>query len=145
MQNELENFYEIVFKFMGWNFDITGRHSYIKDILSAYPNCTGGFWVGVVDNKIIGTVAIRILDKVNYICELKSMYVLPSFQGKGYGRRLLEHALDQAKQLDYKIIRLDTTSELKQAISLYSKYGFYEISRYNDNKYAEIFMEKNIT
>jgi hypothetical protein len=81
MQNEIEKFFEIVINERGWGFDISGKDSFIKDIFSAYPVSTGGFWIGEIEKKIIGTVAIRILDIPKCICELKKMYVLPDFQG----------------------------------------------------------------
>ena len=43
-------------------------------------------------NNVIGTIAIRKIDDGKRIVELKRMFVLPEFQGNGYGRLLLEHA-----------------------------------------------------
>jgi putative acetyltransferase len=143
MQDQIEEFFEIVFNALGW-FDPAGRHSFVKDIPSAYPAHEGGFWIGEIDNKIAGTVAIRLLDKSRNICELKRMYVLPEYQGKGYGKLLLAHAIEKAKSYGYEFIRLDATKSLVKAILLYRKFGFYEIERYNDNIYAQVFMEAKI-
>ena len=40
---------------------------------------------------MIGIIAIRKIDDGKRIVELKRMFVLPEFQGNGYGRLLLEH------------------------------------------------------
>jgi putative acetyltransferase len=144
MQNEIEKFFETVFNVRGWGFDPVGRHSFVKNISATYPILKGGLWIAEVDNRIIGTVAIRSINKLERVGELKRMYVLPEYQGNGYGKSLLNHALVKANDLGYKIIRLDTTRDSVKALSLYRKCGFYEIERYNDNVYGEVFMEVKI-
>ena len=72
------------------------------------------------------------------------MYVLPQYQGKGYGRSLLNYAIKQARDNGYDYIRLDTTKNSNNAINLYKSSDFYEIERYNDNNVAEVFMELKI-
>jgi GNAT superfamily N-acetyltransferase len=145
MQSKIEKFFEIVINARGWGFDPTGRHSFVKDISSAFPTYKGGLWIAEADNRIIGTVAIRSLVEADCIGELKSMYVLPEYQGKGYGYLLLNYALQKADEFGYKIIRLDTAKDSINAISLYKKCGFYEIEKYNDNIFAEVCMEKRIS
>ncbi len=62
-------------------------------------------------------------------------------KGNGYGKLRLNYALQKAKEFGYKRIRLDTTLDSIKAILLYKKFNFYEIEKYNDNIYAEVFME----
>lgn len=57
-------------------------------------------------------------------CELRKMYLDPTCRGKGYGKMLLEDALQAASRLGYRIVSLETASVLKEAIALYRKYGF---------------------
>lgn len=52
------------------------------------------------------------------------MYLSPECRGRGYGKRLLEDALGKASELEYQAVFLETASVLKEAISLYVKYGF---------------------
>jgi hypothetical protein len=49
-----------------------------------------------------------------------------------------------AKAGSWKNLRLDTTSKSPAAISLFRKHGFVEIVRYNDDPFAEIFMELSL-
>jgi putative acetyltransferase len=142
--SELEDFFKIVLNARGWGFYLEGRHSALRDIENVYPKEKGGFWVCLLEYKVIGTVAIRELDKNLEICELKSMYVLPEYQGRGHGRNLMNYAIGQAKEKGYKYIRLDTTKDSEKAINLYRTTGFYEIDRYNDNSFTEVFMELHI-
>lgn len=57
-------------------------------------------------------------------CELRKMYVLPRCRGLGLGKELLRHALDQARQLGFQEIRLETASVLKEAVVMYERAGF---------------------
>jgi putative acetyltransferase len=93
------------------------------DIDSNYHFCGGIF--DVLENnggEIIGCVGIRPVDK--FACELRRMYLHSSFRGKGLGKYLLNHVISEAKKLGFSRIILETASVLKEAISLYRKFGF---------------------
>ena len=79
----------------------------------------------------------------NDIAELKRMFIKPAYQKRGIGKTLLEKALELAKKLNYKFIRLDTLNYMTPAIYLYKQYGFYQIAAYyyNPNKTA-LYFEK---
>lgn len=114
--------------------DINGRHSFYKDI----ENCFEAFWCMFDQGKVIGTVAIKELN--NKSCELKSLYLLERYHGRGYGKCLLEEAIRNAKEFGYEKIYLDSLSTSKKAISLYRKLGFVDTERYNLNEYSDVFM-----
>ena len=52
------------------------------------------------------------------------MYLHRDHRAKGLGKRLLEHALAEARRLGFQTITLETASVLKEAIRLYERYGF---------------------
>ena len=83
------------------------------------------------DEAFAGCVAIR--NKGAQIAELKRMYLKPGFQKRGIGKALLEKALELAKELGYKKIRLDTLASMTSAINLYKAAGFYNIEAYYFN------------
>lgn len=88
-----------------------------------------------------GCVGIRRWE--NDIAELKRMYVPSDFRGTGIGSALLEHAIRSARNLGYRLLRLDTLASMKSAQKLYLAQGFYEIPpyRYNpvpDTQYFEL-------
>ena len=96
----------------------------ISDLEQDYFSKNGWFAVLENNNKIIGTYGIfRIDDKV---CELRKMYLLPNFHGKGLGKMLLNEAFKKAKELGYSEMILETNKVLDKAISLYRKNGFVE-------------------
>lgn len=57
------------------------------------------------------------------------------------GTALLNKAINHAKAGPWIRVRLDTSSRSPSAVSLFRKQGFVEIPRYNDDPFAEIFME----
>ena len=74
------------------------------------------------EGQIVGCVGLYPHD--THSVELRKMYLRKDARGKGLGKKLLDHALTTAKQLGYKRVTLETASVLKEAIKLYTKYGF---------------------
>ena len=118
----------------GRALDIDGRHSFYKDI----ENCFKAFWCMYDHEGIIGVVAVKALDEIS--CELKSLYLLEQYHGKGYGRCLLERAVSFAKECGYQKMYLDSLSTSKKAIALYRKNGFVDTPKYNQSERSDVFM-----
>jgi ribosomal protein S18 acetylase RimI-like enzyme len=59
--------------------------------------------------------------------ELKRMYVRPEFRGRGFGRLLLDHLADHARNNGIRQLRLETGVHQKEAIALYEGAGFHRI------------------
>ena len=76
--------------------------------------------------------------------EIKRMWVHPAWRGAGLGSRLLRHLEAVAVELGYQTVRLDTNGTLTDAITLYERAGYRRIARYNDNPYAQVWLEKNL-
>ena len=62
----------------------------------------------------------------------------------GLGSRLLRYLEAAAVELGYRTVRLDTNGTLTDAIALYERAGYHHIARYNDNPYAQVWLEKNL-
>ncbi len=92
--------------------------------------------------EVVGTAAVRFL--APGVGELKRMWLRPTCQGRGLGRRLMDASLEEARRLGCRSLRLDTESKLEAAVHLYRAYGFVEIPRYNDNRRADIWMERSL-
>jgi len=94
----------------------------LKDLEANYSEKGDFFGVLELDGKTIATLAVSKLS--NEVCELRKMYMLPEFRGKGFGKMMVNYAIDYARTKGFKKIELETASALKEAISLYQKIGF---------------------
>jgi len=113
----------------------------VDDVQSHYLDNNGLFLVLVDDGRVVGTGTIRRLsDKV---CELKRMWFLKEYRGRGLGLKLSQMLLDFAREAGYKKVRLDTGRNQEQALRLYQRLGFTFIERYNDGP-CNLFMEKTL-
>lgn len=98
----------------------------------AYAPPAGGLWLAVdAVGRPAGCVALRPMDED--CCEMKRLYVKPFFRGTGLGRRLAVHAIEAARELGYRRMRLDTLDRLEAAMAIYRELGFVERSPYYDN------------
>jgi GNAT superfamily N-acetyltransferase len=65
--------------------------------------------------------------------EVKRLYVQPAHRGGGWGRRLAEALIAEARTIGYTELKLDTLDWMDDARRLYAKLGFRECAAYYDN------------
>jgi len=114
----------------------------MDDIQRNYFEKGGIFLVMLDDNHLIGTGAIRQLE--DDICELKRLWLLSQYHGKGLGYRMLQELFSFAREKGYKRIWLQTDAvQQSRALEFYRRLGFYEIPRYTDRT-DDIAMEMSL-
>ncbi len=113
----------------------------MEDIYAHYATPSGTFLVLMDGERVVGTGAVRRLDVKT--CELKRLWFLAPYRGKGHGAKMVELLFEFARSAGYHRIRLDSAPELEAANRLYRRLGFYDIERYNDGP-AAIFMERQL-
>ncbi|MCH5349075.1 MAG: GNAT family N-acetyltransferase [Oscillospiraceae bacterium] len=64
--------------------------------------------------------------------EIVSIYLLPEYIGKGYGKRLLDAVVSQLKEIGFNDIFLWVLEENSHARRFYEKAGFSESGRHMD-------------
>jgi putative acetyltransferase len=100
-----------------------------------YAPPDGRLLLAEYEGQLAGCVALHKWEAG--ICEMKRLYVRPSFRGKGLGRVLAETIIAAARNIGYQRMRLDTIEPLmKDAVEMYRKLGFREITPYRPNPIA---------
>jgi GNAT superfamily N-acetyltransferase len=103
----------------------------------------GHIFVAYAGAEAVGCVALIPMQDGVY--ELSKMAVSPSLRGRGLGRRLLQHAIAQARSIGARSLFLGSNTQLKDAVHLYESVGFRHVKPeslppmpYNR---ADVFME----
>lgn len=87
------------------------------------------YWVAEnEEGVVVAGVGIGELPGVDGVCELKKMYSLPETRGTGLAHRLIQIALEYAKQ-HYKSCYIETLSNMVAANKFYKKYGFIQLDK----------------
>ena len=85
------------------------------------------YWVAEDETgEIVGGVGIGNLEGAEKTCELQKMYCLPKARGTGVSHKLMEIALEYAKQY-YDSCYLETLENMLAAQKFYEKYGFERV------------------
>ena len=130
-------------KFLCLDLEFQGFTEELASLREMYGPPRGCILLANEDEHYIGAVGLRELEPG--VAEMKRMFVLHEYQGKGVGKALTESFVAKAKELGYRSIKLDSIRSLGNALKLYRKFGFVEIGPYRYNPYAEaIYMEYKI-
>jgi len=86
--------------------------------------------IGAFDASARGPSAGPSLRNVG---EVKRLYVQPAHRGGGWGRRLAEALIANARAIGYAELKLDTLDWMSEARKLYAGLGFRECPAYYDN------------
>lgn len=91
--------------------------------------------VCVESGKIIGTTSFSKSRFAQFSDwgEIISIYLLPNYMGRGYGKALLDAAVAELKTMDYKNVFLWVLEENSRARKFYEKMGFTLADDYLDD------------
>ncbi len=102
----------------------------------------GGFFVVYLHGEAVGCGAVK--HHRDAPAEIKRMWIAPRARGLGIGRRLLDALEACARDAGARIARIETNSDLTEALALYTSTGWVEVDRFNDEPFADRWLEKTL-
>jgi len=101
------------------------------------PNLDQQSWKTLVcidQNKIVGTSSFgqSRFEQLQGWGEISSIYLLPDYIGKGYGKILMGTALSELKRQGFETVFLWVLEENRRARDFYERYGFLQTGGFSD-------------
>ena len=102
------------------------------------------FFAAQIDGAYVGCAALAFKEGYG---ELKSMFADPCHRGKGVAKGLMAALEREATSQRFEFMRLETGELLKEAVTLYTKFGFIRRGPFGDyqDDPASVFMEKSLS
>lgn len=97
----------------------------------------GMLWV--VGDPVVGVIK---LEQDNDTLTIGNVAVHPDAQGVGWGRRLLDFAEEEARRRGLRQLRLYTNVAMVESLEMYTRRGYEEVDRRDDQGYFRVFLEK---
>ena len=132
----------------GVSFDIAAMLEDDMNTLDKFMPPKGRLLLGYLDAQPMGIACLKTL--TDSIGEIKRMYVRPQARKRGLGREFLNQLLEEARQIGYARVRLDSARFMAEAHQLYRTSGFREIEAYEGSEIPKefqnhwIFMEREL-
>lgn len=80
------------------------------------------------DTKVVGYITV-VIDREAGIGRIPNLAVTAAMQGRGIGRKLIQHALDYMREQGLEVAKIETLVGNAVGEKLYPSMGFQEISR----------------
>ena len=123
--------------------DIQNYDEELNNLEYKYGLPDGRLYLLYFNNNLAGCIALKKIDKDS--CEMKRLYIKEQYRHNHLGEYLVKRIIEDATDIGYKYMLLDTLPFLTNAINLYKKYGFYEIGSYNNSPMDNsIYMELDL-
>jgi len=129
---------------LGFSLCFQGFDQELAGLPGDYAPPGGRLLLAEYAGELAGCIALHKLS--DEICEMKRLYLRPKFRGRGLGRALAEAVITAARTAGYRRMRLDTVEPvMKDAVALYRRLGFKEISPYRPNPIpGALYMEMDL-
>jgi DNA-binding MarR family transcriptional regulator/GNAT superfamily N-acetyltransferase len=103
----------------------------------------GEFFVAYLYGEAVGCGAVK--HHADAPAEIKRMWIAPMARGLGLGRRLLERLEACARAGGAQVAHIETSAVLVEALSLYRSAGWVEVPAFNEEPFADHWLEKTLT
>lgn len=98
-----------------------------RDVLQVeeyYLGVGGEFWVIEHQGQLVGTGAYYPIHRAAKAVEIRKMYILSTFRGRGLGKYLLQKLEKAITARGFEQIWIETASVLVEAVKLYESCGY---------------------
>jgi putative acetyltransferase len=102
----------------------------LETLQARYGPPSGKAFLARRDGEVVGCGAYR--RRSDEFCEMKRLFVPDRFRGLGLGRKLSAALIAAAKEDGFKLMRLDTVAQMREAVTLYEAIGFKRCAPYNE-------------
>jgi GNAT superfamily N-acetyltransferase len=87
-------------------------------------------WIARVGAQLVGAYYVKpnFVGKAAHIANA-GYFILSSHRGRGYGRRLVEHSLHEARRLGFDAMQFNLVFASNPARHMYRQMGFQELGR----------------
>ena len=109
------------------HFEERGEFKDMDEVQSHYFDNDGFFLVALDQGRVIGSGGVRRVDAVT--AELKRMWLLEDYHGRGIGYGIITRLLDFARARGYTRLFLRTETVSARAIAFYRRVGFTPYQR----------------
>jgi len=75
---------------------------------------------------------------------LENVAVIPSYEGKGIGKSLINFAEQTARQEDLSAVELYTNEAMTENLIMYPKLGYIEVDRKQQDGFNRVFYRKSV-
>lgn len=116
-----------------WMMDLAFSHQSLDRELETLPARygppDGRTFLARRDGAVVGCGAYR--RRTDEYCEMKRLFVPDRFRGLGIGRTLCDALITSAREEGFRLMRLDTAAQMREAVALYEAIGFRRCAPYN--------------
>ena len=121
---------------IGVDLCFQGFERELASLPGLYAPPDGRLYIAWCGDEPTGCVALRRHDALDG--EMKRLYVRPAFRQQGLGRVLAERVIEDARQIGYRRLLLDTLPSMASARALYAQLGFEQTQAYVFNPIAGV-------
>ena len=114
----------------------------LSGFLGRFDPAHDGFWLAMMNDKIVGAVAIDGNEAQTSGARLRWFIVAPEYQGSGVGQRLLEEAVFFCRRANIRRLYLHSFAGLDAARHVYEKFGFVLREEKQDKTWGKLVTEQ---
>jgi DNA-binding MarR family transcriptional regulator/GNAT superfamily N-acetyltransferase len=103
----------------------------------------GQFYVAYLHGEAIGCGGVKHHEDAP--AEIKRMWIAAKARGLGLGRRLLDTLEQCARERGATVAHIETSAVLTEALAMYRSTGWVEVAPFNDEPFADHWLEKQLS